>query len=38
VITVTVNIAAITALAFMLISGLALTAAFGFGLIPLMGF
>jgi hypothetical protein len=38
VITVTVKIAAILALAFMLFSGLALTAAFGSGLIPLMGF
>jgi hypothetical protein len=35
VITVTVNIAAISALAFMLISGMALTTAFGFGLLPL---
>jgi hypothetical protein len=30
-----VNIAAILALAFTLITGMALTAAFGFGLIPL---
>jgi hypothetical protein len=30
-----INIAAILALAFTLITGLALTAAFGFGLIPL---
>ena len=32
---ITVKIAAILALAFMLISGMALTAAFGLGLIPL---
>jgi hypothetical protein len=35
---ITVKIAAILALAFTLTTGMTLTAAFGFGLIPLIGF